>query len=74
MDRSRSFDRKANWGVDLRESVRAVVKHELGMSLCCCLYANVAKHGVRLPASKELDGVGADIGAWELSVEALRKN
>ena len=42
-----------------------MVEHELRVLLCCCLDAKVAKHGVRLPASKQLDGVCTDVGAEE---------
>ena len=45
--RSRSFGTEANGSMASREqSVEAVVEHELGMSLWCCLDAKVAKHRV----------------------------
>ena len=44
-----------------------MVEHELGIvvSMCGSLDAEVSKHGVRLPASQELDGVRVDPGAEE---------
>ena len=49
------------------ECVGAVVEHALGvvMRMDRGLDAEVAEHGVRFPATEELDGVGVNAGAEE---------
>ena len=44
------------------EGVAAMVDHGLGVvvGMGCCLDAEVAEHGVGLPAAQEGDGVGVD--------------
>ena len=49
------------------EGVAAVVQHELGIVVGYrrSLDAQVAEHGVRLPAAEKLDGAAVDAGAEE---------
>ena len=60
--------REASGSIDAwREGVGAVVEHELSIvvGMRGSLNAQVAKHGIRLPAAKELDGILVDTGTKE---------
>ena len=58
-----SFVREAGSFKDTgSEGKVASFKHELGVGRCSCLDAQVSEHGVRLPAAKQHDGFGADVG------------
>ena len=59
-------------GMDSRcKGVVAGIKHTLGVVVRegVSLDAQVAEHGIRLPAAKELDGILGDVGAERRTVE-----
>ena len=70
MYRGRGLLREASSSMDAgREGVGAVVQHELRIvvGMRGSLDAQVAQHGVRLPAAKELDSVFVDASTEESS-------